>query len=48
MQKLKPDSLGADPLQLRSALDLCDVFGSYSPGARVELDEICNTNPREF
>jgi predicted PolB exonuclease-like 3'-5' exonuclease len=23
------------------ALDLCDVFGSYSPGARVKLDEIC-------
>jgi 3'-5' exonuclease len=23
------------------ALDLCDVFGSYSPGARVRLDEIC-------
>jgi predicted PolB exonuclease-like 3'-5' exonuclease len=24
-----------------NALDLCDVFGSYSPGARVKLDEIC-------
>jgi predicted PolB exonuclease-like 3'-5' exonuclease len=23
------------------ALDLCDVFGSYSPGAKVKLDEIC-------
>jgi predicted PolB exonuclease-like 3'-5' exonuclease len=23
------------------ALDLCDIFGSYSPGARVKLDEIC-------
>ncbi len=23
------------------ALDLCDVFGSYSPGARIKLDEIC-------
>jgi predicted PolB exonuclease-like 3'-5' exonuclease len=23
------------------ALDLCDVFGSYSSGARVKLDEIC-------
>lgn len=23
------------------ALDLCDVFGSYSPGHKVKLDEIC-------
>jgi len=23
------------------ALDLCDVFGSYSPGTRIKLDEIC-------
>ena len=23
------------------ALDLCDVFGSYSPGAKTKLDEIC-------
>src|SRR5436190_10156097 len=23
------------------ALDLCDVFGSYSPGAKIKLDEIC-------
>ena len=23
------------------ALDLCDVFGSYGPGAKVKLDEIC-------
>jgi predicted PolB exonuclease-like 3'-5' exonuclease len=23
------------------ALDLCDIFGSYSPGSRVNLDEIC-------
>ena len=23
------------------ALDLCDVFGSYSPGAKVKLDQIC-------
>jgi 3'-5' exonuclease len=23
------------------ALDLCDVFGSYTPGAKVKLDEIC-------
>jgi predicted PolB exonuclease-like 3'-5' exonuclease len=23
------------------ALDLCDVFGSYSSGAKVKLDEIC-------
>ena len=23
------------------AIDLCDVFGSYSPGARMRLDEIC-------
>src|SRR6266516_4864802 len=23
------------------ALDLCDVFGSYRPGGRVKLDEIC-------
>jgi predicted PolB exonuclease-like 3'-5' exonuclease len=23
------------------ALDLCDVFGSYSPGARLKLDELC-------
>jgi predicted PolB exonuclease-like 3'-5' exonuclease len=22
-------------------LDLCDVFGSYGPGTRVKLDEIC-------
>ena len=23
------------------SVDLCDVFGSYSPGAKVKLDEIC-------
>jgi predicted PolB exonuclease-like 3'-5' exonuclease len=23
------------------ALDLCDVFGSYTPGAKIKLDEIC-------
>jgi predicted PolB exonuclease-like 3'-5' exonuclease len=23
------------------AFDLCDVFGSYNPGAKVKLDEIC-------
>jgi predicted PolB exonuclease-like 3'-5' exonuclease len=23
------------------ALDLCDVFGSYIPGAKIKLDEIC-------
>src|SRR5262249_18891347 len=23
------------------ALDLCDVFGSYAPGAKIKLDEIC-------
>jgi hypothetical protein len=24
-----------------TTLDLCDVFGSYSPGAKTKLDEIC-------
>jgi len=23
------------------ALDLCDVFGFYTPGAKIKLDEIC-------
>ena len=41
--------VGAPGLQARpyfhryaeDALDLCDVFGSYTPGAKIKLHEIC-------